>query len=103
MRLRIKKKLKENKQDILNKICIYVYILSLSHLRCVHVYVRLVYRYNTQKNTEKADQRTGVYIEYVLEELYKYHQDLGDGADTEHVHGDSHIHRRACNVNRKYS
>ena len=27
----------------------------------------------------------------------KYHQDFGDGADTEHVHGDSHLHGRACN------
>lgn len=26
----------------------------------------------------------------------KYHQDLGDGADTQHVHGDSHLHGRAC-------
>lgn len=29
-----------------------------------------------------------------------YHQHFGDGADTEHKHGDSHLHGRACN--RKY-
>lgn len=29
-----------------------------------------------------------------------YHQHFGDGADTEHIHGDSHLHGRACN--RKY-
>lgn len=29
-----------------------------------------------------------------------YHQYFGDGADTENIHGDSHLHGRACN--RKY-
>lgn len=27
---------------------------------------------------------------------HKYHQHFGDGADAEHVHGDSYLHGRAC-------
>lgn len=32
-----------------------------------------------------------------MKKKVKYHENFGDGADTQDVHGDSNVHRRACN------
>lgn len=49
--------------------------------------------------SRSADYHHSMYNTYIYGD--KYHQHFRDGADTEHVHGDSHLHGRACK--RKHS